>query len=206
MAGKKHYLMLTALAAGLILPAVAPAATSVTEISVNDNFFSPANPAASKAGSNFHWTRAAFSSESHNIRQDQLLFRSGNPTTGPIDYTITASAGTYHYYCEVHGTSTSGMQGQIEVRPTKSNVTASSFLVRWASASTNTGDRFDVRYRVDGGTWTFWKQNTTSFTATFGNGDPVTLASGHTYQVDVRTKKAGTTEKSKWSPALTHKT
>jgi plastocyanin len=206
MAGKRRYLMLAALAAGLILPAVAPAATSVTEISVNDNFFNPANPAASTAGSSFHWTRAAFSSESHNIRQDQLLFRSGNPTTGPIDYTITASAGSYHYYCELHGGTNFGMQGNIKVRPTKSNVTSSSFAVRWASAATDTGDRFDVRYRVDGGPWANWKTNTSSFAATFGNGDPVTLAPGHTYQVEVRSKKAGTTEKSKWSPSLTHTT
>jgi plastocyanin len=204
----KRYLMIAALAAGLAVPAVAPASPAVTEISVEDNFFNPANPAVANfaTGSDFHWTRGAFSSESHNIRQDQLLFRSGNPTTGPIDYTITASAGSYHYYCEVHGTSTSGMQGTIKVRPKKSNVTTTSFRVTWASLSTNTGDRFDVRYRVDGGSWVNWKTNTTSFSATFGNGDPVTLAPGHTYQVQTRTRKAGTTSKSKWSPAVTDTT
>ena len=202
----KRYLTIAALAAGLIIPAVAPAAPAVRELSVKDNFFDPAFPAASNfaTGSDFHWTRGAGSSGQHNVRQDQLLFRSGNPTTGPINYTITASAGTYHYFCEVHGSSTAGMQGRVKIRPAKSNVTASSFVVTWASAATETGDRFDVRYRIDGGTWAKWKTSTAGFSATFGaNGDPVTLMPGHTYQVEARSKEAGATSKSNWSPPVT---
>lgn len=202
----KRYLTIAALAAGLILPAVSPAAPAVRAISVNDNFFDPAFPAASNfaTGSDFHWTRAAGSSAQHNVRQDQLLFRSGNPTTGPIDYTITASAGTYHYFCEIHGSAAFGMQGRIRIRPAKSNVNSSSFVVTWASAATDTGDRFDVRYRIDGGSWADWKKNTAGFSATFGaGGDPVTVMPGHSYQVEARSKKAGTTSKSKWSPPVT---
>jgi plastocyanin len=201
----KHHLALATFAAGLILPAVAPAATAVRDISINDNFFDPAFPAASNlaTGSDFRWTRAAGSNGLHNVRQDQLLFRSGDPTTGPIDYTITASAGSYHYFCEIHGSSTTGMQGRIKVRPAKSNLTSSSFVVRWASAATQTGDQFDLRYRVDGGSWANWKTNTTAFSATFGaNGNPVTVTAGHTHQVEARSEKAGTTSKSNWSPPV----
>jgi plastocyanin len=202
----KRYLTIAAVAAGMMLPALAPAAPAVREISVKDNFFDPAFPAASHfaTGSDFHWARAAGSSGFHNVRQDQLLFRSGDPTTGPIDYTISASAGTYHYFCEIHGSSTTGMQGRIKIGPAKSNVTPSSFVVTWASAATDTGDRFDARYRIDRGSWANWKTNTASFKATFGaSGDPVTLMPGHTYQVEVRSKKAGTTSKSNWSPPVT---
>ena len=107
---------IAAVAAGLMLPAVAPAAPALREISVNDNFFDPAFPAASNfaTGSDFHWTRAAGSNGKHNVRQDQVLFRSGDPTTGPIDYAITASAGTYHYFCEIHGPD---MSGDVVVTP-----------------------------------------------------------------------------------------
>jgi plastocyanin len=202
---KRRLVTIAALAAGLILPAVAPAAPAVREISVGDNFFDPATPAASNfaTGSDFHWTRAAGSSGLHNVRQDQLLFRSGSLTSGPIDYTVTASAGSYHYYCELHASS---MQGRIKVRPKKGNVTSSSFVVTWASTATQTGDQFDVRYRVDGGSWANWKSNATGRSATFGNGNPVALAPGHTYQVEARSEKAGTTSKSDWSPPLTHTT
>ena len=202
----KRYLLIAALTVGLILPAVAPASPAVREISVDDNFFNPAAPAPSNfaTGSQFHWTRAAGSSGFHNIRQDQLLFRSGAATTGPIDYTITASAGSYHYYCEIHGSPTSGMQGRIKIRPQTSNVTTSSFVVRWASTATQTGDQFDVRYRVDGGTWANWKRDTTGLAATFGaNGNPVTVTPGHTYQVEARSEKAATTNQSDWSPPAT---
>jgi plastocyanin len=202
----KHRLTIAALAAGLVLPAVAPGAPAVTDISVDDNLFAPSFPAASNfaTGSGFHWTRAAGSNGKHNVRQDQQLFRSGDPTTGPIDFSITASAGSYHYFCEIHGSSTTGMQGRIKVRPAKSNVTSSSFVVKWASAATQTGDQFDLRYRVDGGAWANWRRDTASFSATFGrNGNPVTVMPGHTYQVEARSEKAGTTSQSNWSPFVT---
>jgi plastocyanin len=202
----KHRLTIAALAGGLAVPAVALGAPAVTEIAVDDNFFDPSFPAASNfaTGSGFHWTRAAGSNGKHNVRQDDQLFRSGNPTTGPIDYSITASAGSYHYYCEIHGSPTGGMQGRIKVRPARSNVTSSSFVVTWASAATQTGDQFDLRYRVDGGSWANWRRDTATFSATFGrNGNPVTVMPGHTYQVEARSEAAGTASQSDWSPPVT---
>lgn len=202
----KRRLTIAAVAAGLVLPAVALGAPAVTDIAVDDNFFDPSFPAASNfaTGSGFHWTRAPGSNGKHNVRQDDQLFRSGNPTTGPIDYTITASAGSYHYYCEIHGSSTAGMQGRIKIRPAKSNVTSSSFVVKWASAATQTGDQFDLRYRVDGGSWANWRRDTASFSATFGtNGNPVAVMPGHTYQVEARSEKSGTASQSDWSPFVT---
>jgi plastocyanin len=202
----KRRLTIAALVAGLVFAGAAPGASAVTEISIRDNFFDPAFPSVSTfgTGSGFHWTRAAESSGRHNVRQDQLLFRSGAPTIGPIDYSILPSAGAYHYFCEIHGFSTGGMQGRIKIRPAKSGVTSSSFVVTWASAATQTGDQFDLRYRVDGGSWANWTRNVGGFSATFGaNGNPVTLMPGHTYQVAARSERAGTPNRSKWSPPVT---
>jgi hypothetical protein len=94
--------------------------------------------------------------------------------------------------------------GRIKIRPAKSNVTSSSFVVKWASAATQTGDQFDLRCRIDGGSWANWRRNTASFSATFGtNGNPVTVMPGHTYQVEARSERAGTTSQSDWSPFVT---
>ena len=102
-------------------------------------------------GASIHWYWWADSNAGpHNVRQDDKLFYSGAATdNNPAGYTITPSAGRFHYYCEPHRTR--GMQGTLYIRPAVFSRTATSFGVRWSPGTNETGDRFDVRYRVDGG-------------------------------------------------------
>jgi plastocyanin len=200
----RGFLITSATAALLALPAVAGAAPR--EISAGDDFFSPKKPAARsfQAGPSFHWSRAGGSSNRHNIRQDDKLFFSGHATSGPINYTINASAGSFHYYCEIHRFS--GMSGVVKVRPRAvPDSVAGEILVWWADSDTNTGSRFDVRYRVDQRKWKLWKKDTRKFQGTFGHNDrPVNFnLNRHTYKIEVRSERKQVSKRSGWSPALT---
>ena len=200
----RGFLITSATAALLALPAVAGAAPR--QISAGDDFFSPKKPAARnlEAGPSFHWSRAGGSSGRHNIRQDDKLFFSGNATSGPINFTINASAGSYHYYCEIHRSS--GMTGVVRVRPVGLlGSQAGEMLIQWADSNTNTGSRFDVRFRVDHGNWRTWRNDTSGFQGNFGRNDhPVNYRPArHEYQIEVRSERGQVSKRSDWSPALT---
>jgi hypothetical protein len=131
------------------------------------------------------------------------LFRSGDITTDPINYAISASAGSYHYYCELHRDQ--GMTGVVKVRPVvEVDHLQGEVRVHWADAGTDTGSRFDVRYRVDHRRWKTWKNDTKKFAGKFGRNDhPVNFRPNrHTYKVKVRSEKRRVKKHSDWSPKL----
>jgi plastocyanin len=197
--------LLTAIILGALAYASVASATA-TQIKVNDNYFDPrVAPVRNLAsGSSFQWQRAAGSGGTHDIRQDFNLFSSGSPTSGPINFSVSASAGTYHYYCTLHGSPSGGMGGVVKVRPILSlNPAGAPFTVIWALVGTTTGNQFDVRYRVGvSGTWKLWRNDTPSRSGVFGqNGLPVQVMAGRTYQFQVRSQKQPT-QPSFWSPIL----
>ena len=202
----RRSLVISAAAVVLALPAAAGAAPR--KIDVGDNFFSPKNPPARnfENGPSFRWSRTGRSTGDHNIRQDDRLFRSGNLTTGPINFAINASAGSYHYYCELHGSRQGGMAGLVKVRPiAETDHAVGEVEVVWADANTDTGSRFDVRYRVDQRQWKTWKNDTSKFQAAFGlNDNPVNYRPNrHTYKIKVRSERRRVKKHSDWSQALT---
>jgi hypothetical protein len=202
----RRSLIISATAVALALPAAVGAAPR--EIDVGDNFFSPRKPPARNFanGHSFRWSRAAGSTGDHNVRQDDRLFRSGDPTTGPIHFAINASAGSYHYYCEIHGSRQGGMAGRVKVRPIALfDSLIGELEVQWADSNTDTGSRFDVRYRVDQRQWKTWKNDTPSFQAAFGHNDnPVNYRPNrHTYKIKVRSERRRVKKHSDWSPPLT---
>jgi len=154
-------------------------------------------------GASIHWYWWADSNAGpHNVRQDDKLFYSGAATdNNPAGYTITPSAGRFHYYCEPHRTR--GMQGTLYIRPAVFNRTATSFGVRWSPGTNQTGDRFDVRYRIDGGAWTTWKNHIVAAQGVFGVSDnPVHVSPGHKYEVQARSETSTDLQKrSGWSPS-----
>jgi len=200
----KRCLLALTLCGALAYASVAYAAA--TQVSVRDNFFSPRTPPVRNlaSGASFHWQRATGSFSPHNIRQNFKLFRSGNPTTGAINYSVSASAGSYHYYCEVHGSPSGGMDGVVKVRPTfVADPAGAPFTVMWALAGTTTGNKFDVRFRVGTATtWTLWKNDVSTRSGVFGqNGQPVQVMPGKTYHFQARSEN-DPTKPSGWSPTL----
>jgi plastocyanin len=193
-----------AVALALALPATAGAVPQ--QIDVRDDRFVPKRPPTRsfEPGPSFRWTNGGGTGNEHNVRQDDRLFSSGGLTDGPINFAIRASAGSYHYYCTLHRAQ--GMSGRVKVRPI---AVPDSLLgqidVRWANASTNTGSRFDVRYRVDQRRWKTWKNDTSRFHAAFGrNNNPVNYnPDNHTYKIKVRSERRRVRKRSDLSPALT---
>jgi len=196
--------------AALTVPQFAIAGPT-SQIGVKDDSFSPARPATLNFGGTFTWRRASNAFNDHNVHQVAGLFKSGSPTTTSFTpahpYSITPSAGSYTYYCDVHRAL--GMVGRIKVRPIVEPGTLAShgFGVRWASRTNKqTGTRFDIRYRVDSGRWKAWKNDTKGFHAAFGKRRrPVRVTPRHTYKIEVRSELQNVRKKSDWSPALSVK-
>jgi plastocyanin len=202
----RRCLIISATAVVLALAFPAAAGAVPRHIKIGDDFFSPKLPSARnfQAGPSFRWSRRADSSGEHNIRQDDKLFRSGNPTFGPINFAINASAGSFHYYCEIHRVT--GMTGVVKVRPIALfDSLIGEIEVQWADSNTDTGSRFDVRYRVDHRRWKTWKNDTPKFQAAFGHNDnPVNYRPNrHTYKIKVRSEGRRVKKHSDWSPPLT---
>ena len=192
-----------ALAVALALPAVADAVPS--QIEVRDDRFVPRNAPARdfEPGPSFRWQSVAGADNLHNVRQDDRLFFSGSPED-PLNFRINASAGSYHYYCTLHRAQ--GMSGRVKVRPIAiPDSLVGQIEVRWANANTDTGSRFDVRYRVDQRRWKTWKNDTRAFHAFFGRNDnPVNYnPDNHNYRIKVRSERRRVSKRSDWSPALT---
>jgi plastocyanin len=199
--------LLIAIAVGALAYA-SVASAAATEIQVRDSLFDPDNPPARNlaAGASFHW-QDVNANLPHNVHQDFNLFHSGPLTSGPINFSIRASAGSYHYYCTQHGSASGGMDGVVRVRPIHNlNPAGAPFTVIWALAGTsptNTGNQFDVQYRVGTtGTFKFWRNDTATRSGVFGqNNQPVQVVPGGTYQFRVRSQKSSNpNQPSGWSP------
>jgi plastocyanin len=203
----RRYLLAGTAAAILAIPAFAfgGSTTTVTVAPGDTNTYGPKNVTikVGTGGIHWQWGSSGHTFAAHNVRQDSRLFYSGPLTTSdPGGYDVVPSAGSFHYYCELHGSPSGGMAGTIFVRPSIFNKTANSFRVEWAGTLRQSGDAFDVRYRVDGGAWKMWKNDVTIGQATFGaSNHPIHVGPGHTYDIQARSeKKAAPSKVSGWSP------
>ena len=199
---RSHVIVATAaLAAALAAPSVASASTTIT---IQDtNSYSPASATLDLGDGSFDWEwgpGGAGTVEPHNVVQNDGLFSSGEPVSAdPDGYSVTASAGGYRYFCQVHF----GMEGDVKVRPVlrPADTGQGPISVMWASPTTTTGDSYDVRFRT-GGKWKKWKSDTSKAAGTFGKKKkPVKVKSGRSYRFQVRSR-SGKKTRSEWSPEL----
>ena len=177
------------LAIFLALLVTAPAWAGVTTVNLGDNFFDPDNALLAAPGEQVTWEWPN-NSNLHNVRQDKKLFYSGSATSNSnASFTRTFSAGSFHYYCEVHG---NAMDGLVRVKPsTEAAPPSDSFTVTWATSGSNTGNVFDVQYKVGTGDWTTWKTDTSQVSDVFGDGgDPVNVQAGTKYSFRARSQKS----------------
>ena len=182
-----------ALAVLLAVPALAHAQGSVTELETGDDFFAPENVSSDVGVESFNWQWGAPKTlNQHNVRQDDKLFYSGGiEPSGEL--TITPSAGTFHYYCEIHGFEGGGMDGEIAVRPT-ATPQGKKTLVTWATETTDTGNRYDVRLKKGKKKAKLVEEKTKAIEGAFK------LKRGTKYKFDVRSRKGKAA--SDWSPKL----
>ena len=145
--------MAAVVAVALSLPAGAMAgAAGITVEAGDENRFSPKNRMWGLISSNFYWSwgdagDGGVTERRHNVRQDQRLFSSGDPTKSPPGgpFIASVSAGTFRYHCIVHGgPGGEGMSGRVKVAPSKPTmgtvwatpgVSSTSLLTRRANSS-----------------------------------------------------------------------
>lgn len=195
------------LVAGALLAAPASAG-GIDTIQVGDDFYEPEKHEGS-VGTDVNWLPDPGAADEHNVLASGKLFDSGE-LTASIDYTISPSAGTFPYYCFSHGTkSGSGMAGTLKIPPRQAATKRGGDVlgVAWADGSTDTGDRYDVRYKGPGtnGEYKTWLKNTEEEDGTFGAGnEPTNVKPGKTYSFQVRSEDSSNPSKRKsgWSPAL----
>lgn len=201
----KRYLIASIVAAaGLGVPATAAAVTITVEPTPFSNSYSPASSTLDLGGGSFDWVwgpSGAGTEDVHNVVQGEA-FASGKPlfdsgeavVDNPAGFSVTASAGSYPYFCEVHF----GMVGEVAVRPV-GQPKGKGVRLSWASAETTTGNRFDVRYKA-GKKWKSWRKKTKKTAGTFGRkGKPVKLGKkGAKVQARSRQGKS----RSDWSPTV----
>ena len=185
-------LLVTAVALTMVATALSIAQAAPVSVLVSDNRFEPANVQAT-VGQPILWDTSASTRRSHNVRQNDMLFYSGFAATD-FTYRRVFSAGTFGYYCEIHGSRSSGMNGTVKV-PVKliAGPAGPDFLVVWATADTNTGTKFTVQYKVGSKAWKTWKDATSARKATFGSAQL-----GTRYSFRAKSLKNGNA--SKWSP------
>ncbi len=194
------------LAATLGVACAAPAtAGTPLGIDVYDWFFSPEAGEQSVTGPGISWNwngGGGNTQDDHNVREDSRMFRSPLQDTGTFQ--ISASAGTYHYYCEPHLES-NDMEGELKITPAYVPLANPDELrIVWSNGDDDTGDRFDVRYKVGDGQFKTWKNDTAKSAQRFGRLDqPVDVKPGKTYTFKARTGVAAKPSKqSMYSPLL----
>lgn len=186
------------------LTIVAVPATATSEVVTIANFsFTPDPVTGLPPGGVVTWQKGP-ADGTHNVVQNKGLFRSGDPTSGIIEFSRTFSAGTYPYKCEVHAVS-QDMKGKVKI-PVQIDINEAELpVVEWAVDGSNTGGKFDVQYKVNDGNWKNWLQNTTKLRKVFGkDGNPVAFVESKTYSFRARSQK-GTDADGKvsgWSPPI----
>lgn len=192
----------------LLLIARPVGAASMLHVGVVDFDFKPRN-STGVVGSTVSWEWADNIGAAHNVQEDHKLFKSGPPTSDPTTvFTRAPSAGTFHYFCTLHGAPGGGMDGSIAIAPgTAAGPAGSPFDVTWASSATKTGTVFDVQYRIGTRRWKDWRIDAAAFSGTFGaSGMPVAVRSGTTYGFRARSQFDATspTRVSGWSPTASY--
>jgi plastocyanin len=172
------------LGAALTVILASSVSAATTTVDVNDGkFFSP-KTVNQAPGGNVHWQASGV--DDHSVTSDQGLFDTGAPQAG-VNFTRTFSAGTFAYHCRKHGINGGTMVGTVRVAPQVAAAPAGlSFTVKWATAGSNTGNTYDVQFRVGTGAWRNWKTNTGAPSGVFGAGStPVKVARGKSYSFRV---------------------
>jgi hypothetical protein len=160
-------------------------------------------------GSEFTWKwglDGAGTSDIHNVVQNKRLFSSGDAVTTSDPFATAPSAGTYGYYCTVHGNAAGGgMAGTVEVIPVRDSdgePDGLPFRVEWKNEADMNAKTFDVRYRVNGGKLKTWLNDTKKPGAVFGKRKrPTKVKPDALYEFQVRSQK-GKRARSGFSPPL----
>ncbi len=195
-------LVLAVSVAALAAPAAASAEATITvEPTAGKNTFAPTRVVRNLGGAQFTWVWGPDGGGSqgfHDVVSDGQLFDSGEAVTQGT-FAVNASAGSYRYFCSIHF----GMDARIAVRPEAQEAAPGRFRVSWATKASQTGRRYDVRFKVAGGTWRTWLQDTRRRSGVFNTADGTGASASAKRRILIQVRSENTKRKaSDWSPAL----
>lgn len=193
---------LAALLAVLAMPGTALASVTITVEPVpGDDVYTPSSATLDLGDGSFDWQwgpNGDGAADVHNVLQNDALFASGEPVATRAPFSVAASAGSYPYFCIIH----LGMDGDVNVRPVlgASDSGKGPIAVSWATSSTTTGNKYDVRYST-GGKWKTWLKKSKKRAGKFGKRKkPAKVKKGRTYEFQARSRQGSA--RSDWSPSL----
>jgi plastocyanin len=105
-------LIVPALVAGLLVPAVTPALAATKKLKVGDNYFVRSSGVPSvtvSKGTKVTWVWKGKSQHNVTVSKGPSKFRSSTKTSGRFSKTIN-TAGTYRIICTVHGAGDQSMK------------------------------------------------------------------------------------------------
>jgi plastocyanin len=200
MTGEEHQMLRLlrrasplALLLAFLMQATAMAAT--VEVTIADFQFTP-SVANIRMGDTVHWTNNGPSPHTTTSNAPLSLWDSDILSVGDdFSFQFTA-AGTYSYFCELHGS----MQGRIRPKPTampRNGVVGTIFTIKVATIPAPAGFVYDVQKKNPGGGFQNWMTGITSSTAQFDStGQPT-----GTYQFRSRLRRLSDNAASGYSPA-----
>jgi plastocyanin len=186
--------VLAALAALLVMPLPAYAATSTVTLSDSMNSFQSGSPTIN-FGDGVQWqtnsTTNPHTSTADKFNLWDLNLPTGSNTYGPVSF---PRAGGFAYHCEVHG----GMRGTVRVRMMASDNTpmvGQTISILFAATNAPAGFIEQVQKRKVGGTWK-------TFATSTGTSVNWTPAKAKTFQFRARLKRTSDGTSTLWSPIL----
>jgi plastocyanin len=191
---------LSALAVAMAALWALPAGAATRAIAIRDNYFDPSSVSATM-GTTFTWTNQGAAEHTATYKGALHLWDSGTLepagtlSRGQSFRVALAWAGTYPYYCTIHG-----FTGRLSIPDGVSPSAGSSstvFTIALGTTGAGAGRVFDVQRRKGTGSWVTITSGTTSRRVTFKAGS---LGRG-TYSFRSRLRKAGRTAATGWSPA-----
>ena len=118
---RRALIVAAGLASALVVVLVAPAAAATVNVTVADNLFQAPSVTVT-AGDTVVWTQPG--SRVHNVTADDGSFSSGNLAAGGTFSRVFNTAGTFRYYCSIHGAPGGiGMSGVVVVQAAQATTT-----------------------------------------------------------------------------------
>jgi len=169
----------------LVGPALVPQAAEAATVTVTVvNYEFQGGTVAVAQGTTVLWNFTAF----HTTTSDQLFWDSGFKNEGQSFSRSFNDAGSFTYFCNVHG---HGMNGTIKVRIAASSISGGK-RIQWSKTG---GQKYDVQVKRKGAaTWRAFRTGTTASSASF------TPAKKGRFVFRARTQNTVNDQKSDWSP------
>ncbi|HEX2220775.1 MAG TPA: PKD domain-containing protein, partial [Gemmatimonadales bacterium] len=175
-------------------PPPPPPPADVTVV-VTSKAFTPKMVTTAQGGT-VRWSFQGPGTHDVTDKSGMRLFASGSRTPGAAWSFAFQAAGSYAYYCSLHGNRHSGkIRVPVQVSPA-GGTAATAFTVTWASASAPSGYVYDIQIQRPGTTgFVNWKTGQTARSATF-----TPDRGAGTYSFRARLKKTSNGRASGYSP------